>query len=78
MQCEHADIQRRQEHQLEVTKQGQEVIQCRQDQHLEVTEHVLAVVQGLERGQKYISHQLEPRGIVHVCGCGTNVCIVVD
>ena len=91
MQCEHADIQRRQEHQLDITKQvqevnqrgqdaikhGQEVIQCRQQQHVEVTEHVLAVVQGLERGQEYISRQLEPRGTVKG-GCGTHVCIVVD
>ena len=41
---------------------GQEVIECKQDQHRVVTEHVLAVVQGLEPGQEYISHhQLEPR-----------------
>ena len=68
MQHEHADIQRRQEHQLEVVEQGhadissgQEVIQHGQEHRL-VTEHVLAVVQGFELGQEDTSRRLEPIG----------------
>ena len=49
-------------HGQEVIKHGPEVIQCKQDQHQVVTEQVLAVLQDLESGQEYISHQLEPRG----------------
>ena len=66
MQCEHADIQQRQELQLMVTMQGQEVIQQGledikrgQQQNLLVTEDVLAEVQGLKED---ISHQSELRG----------------
>ena len=69
MQCEHADIRSRQEHQLEVTKQGyadirsgQEVIKRGQEHQLLVTEHVLARFQGLEHGQKAISRQHETTG----------------
>ena len=53
--------------------QRQEVIQCGQKRQVVVTEEVLARVQGLERGQEYISRQLEPKGTV----TGRSVCIVV-
>ena len=53
--------------------QRQEVIQCGQKRQVVVTEEVLARVQGLERGQEYISRQLEPKGTV----TGRSVCILV-
>ena len=53
--------------------QRQEVIQCGQKRQVVVTEEVLARVQGLERGQEYISRQLKPKGTV----TGRSVCILV-